>query len=259
MKKARRQELRTNELSIYLQQIYDTAARNANYVIGGAVAVVAILIIGFLIQSNRQAARQSAWSDYYSLRDKSQQYLGDKPDQQDSFINEVRTLAERHKSDRELGPRVMELEVDVAYIQAMNASPITERAKRLTLLKQARTAATQILDRYASQPEVAHRGRMTLAAIEESLLLMGEGSLETTRKLYQSVLDAGPNAFVPEAKKQLESLADRTARLELVATRPAEPPASQPAPVPSLPEPAPAASATPASAPAANPATVPAQ
>lgn len=264
MKKARRQELRSNELSIYLQQVYDAASRNANYVIGGVVVVAAILIIGFVLQSNKRAARQTAWNDYYAVREKSSRYSADQPDQKpDAIITEVRRLADKHKSDSELGPRFMELEVDIAYRQAMITSPTAEREKRLALLKEARSAATQLLDRYAAQPEVAHRARMTLAAVEESLFLMGDGSLETVRKLYQSVLDASPNPFASEAKKQLDSLAKRTEKLELVATRPAEPPASQatgatqPAPPSLLNPPPPPPSAPAETPPAAEPAPEP--
>lgn len=257
MKKARRQELRTNELSIFLHQVYDSASRNANYVIGGAVAVVAILVICFAVYNSKQTARQTAWNDYYSLREKSFRSMDDKPNQKAELIDEVRKLSEQHRSDGELGARFMELAVDIAYGQALRASPTTERERRLTLLKEAKSAAAQILEHYASQSDVAPRTRMALASIEESLVLMGEGNLDTVRKLYQAVLDASPNPFVSQAKRQLETLDKRTTKLELVATRPAEPPATQavgaslptppiaPAPPPPAPEPAPAT--TPAS------------
>ena len=39
MKQTRRKELRTNELSIYLQQLYQTLERNSTYILAGVLAV----------------------------------------------------------------------------------------------------------------------------------------------------------------------------------------------------------------------------
>ena len=53
MKQTRRKELKTNELSVYLQQIYEAAVRNATYLVGGVVVVVIVLVVALLTQRNR--------------------------------------------------------------------------------------------------------------------------------------------------------------------------------------------------------------
>ncbi len=46
MKQARRKELKTNELSIYLQQIQEAVVRHSNYIIGGIVVVGLVVYFG---------------------------------------------------------------------------------------------------------------------------------------------------------------------------------------------------------------------
>lgn len=254
MKQTRRKELKTNELSIYLQQLYETARRNSSYLIGGAVIVAAILIVIMLVQRNIQAKQQATWTTYYNLRDEKDL---NKPD----MMEQVRKLVEDNRDDGVLGPRALELQGDLACRLAMQVKNVSEQEKQIDLLKDAQNAYEQALSRFGNDTEVAARIRMSLASVMESLLVKGQGDKDAIAKLYQAVADTPDCPFKTDAKKRLETLTERLVKLEIVATRPAEPPASQPAtmtippisvkPVtPAVPPPPPAPASAPASAPA---------
>lgn len=223
MKQSRRKELKTNELSIYLQQIREAISRHQNTILLALVAVIVVLAVGMIVRKQRHAAYEAAYADYLDLRDQS-------VIAQPELLEQAAALAATHADDAGLGPLTAELYAGMAYELAMNQTNLDNRARRVELFNTARSTLEGLLQRWGSRPMVAPRTRISLAAVLESLHVLGEGDIETIRKTYQSVIDGPPSAFTDDAKEQLKTLAERTAKLELVATRPAEPviPTTQP-------------------------------
>ena len=222
MKHSRRQELKTNVLSVYLQQAYEKARLYANYIIGGAVIVVVIIVAGMVMRHSRLAALDQAQKTYSELRAGN---VAQRPE----LIDQAGRLADEQGPDSEIGARARELQGDLAYQLAMSPA-IKDQAEKIRLLKQAQTIYEQLLGVSANRPGVAARLRMSLAATDESLYVAGEGSADDIRRLYQQVIDGPDESFKTLARAQLNSLDERLAKLTIVATQPAaSAPASAPA------------------------------
>ncbi len=253
MKQTRRKELKTNELSIYLQQIQEAVGRHSNLIIGGVVVVVLILVAGLLVQRNRHATRQAAWENYHGIQSRMTTITPE-------LIEEARQLAEDTRNQGDLGPLAMELHADLNYSLAITLQGEPERTKQL--LQNAKSIYEQTLARFGSLPAVAARVRMSLAAVEESLLVAGEGDVERIRKLYQQVIDDPASGFSADASGQLATLDRRLIPLEILATRPAEEPGAAAAPAAQLQPvlietPTPAPEVVPDTEPAAEPEAAP--
>jgi len=222
MKQSRRHELKTNELSVLLKQMYENLQQYANYLIVGLVAAVVVLIMIFIMQHNRIAAQQLAWQTYSDLR------RGDVI-RDPGLIDQAAALAAERAGDAVLEPLAMELEADLAYQLAVGPESKLNDEEKTQRLETAKQRYEQVLSQFPSSTEATARIQMGLAATEESLFTFGRSKLETIRSLYQKVLDAEPNAFQAAAAKQLETLEQRTQELQIIATRPAEAPATTPA------------------------------
>ena len=218
MKQSRRHELKTNELSVLLKQMYEKLQQYANYLIVGLVAAVVVLIMIFIMQHNRIAAQQLAWQTYSDLR------RGDVI-RDPGLIDQAAALAAERAGDAVLEPLAMELEADLAYQLAVGPESKLNDEEKTQRLETAKQRYEQVLSQFPSSTEATARIQMGLAATEESLFTFGRSKLETIRSLYQKVLDAEPNAFQAAAAKQLETLEQRTQELQIIATRPAEAPA----------------------------------
>jgi hypothetical protein len=214
MKQTRRQELKTNELSVYLQQIVESARRNANYLIGGAVVVVVILTIGLLIRRSQQREMANAWTTYEELRRKDVTI-------EPALRERAMDLVAAHEMDEDLGPLVLQLGARMNYELSLTLTGEEQQDRRLELINEAKRLCDTMLERYGDQGDVTARAAMGLAAIEESLLTMGRGERERVRQLYQMVIDGKPNPFKPLAESQLASLDERLEPIQIVATRPA--------------------------------------
>lgn len=226
MKQSRRQELKTNELSVFLQQIYTSARDNANYVIGGLVAVVALLVIVLYVQHRRTEAREQAWNRYYELQGAS---VTEKPE----LMEQARAFAAQQRGNDQLGYRAAELAGDIAYQLAMSPEMLDDREKRLALLKDARDRYQQVIDQAPDNPAMVERARYSLAKIEENLLLAGESTKEKVRSLYEQIAKDEHGRYSGLAEEALGTLDERAEPLQLVATRPAETqPATAPATAP---------------------------
>ena len=219
MKQSRRKDLKTNELGIWLNDLYDSAQRNANYLLGGLLVVVLIVVATMVIRHNRMAKVQSAWSTYYDLR-------AIDPTKDPDALNRARDLAQAWTGDPELGPFALQLSGDMAYIMSTSEKDKTVRLERLN---QARSSYEQMLADAGSESDVANAARMSLATVEESLIVEGQGSAQKVRELYEKVIASKPNAFVAVAQQKLNTLDERLKPLQIVATRPAEPTATAPA------------------------------
>ncbi len=232
MKHARRKELKTNELSILLQQIYEGGQRHANYIIGGVVIVVLVLVIGIVVVRSRHQATQAGWRSYQEIREAKQLDA--------ALLDRARALAAEYGDESGLGPLAVQLHGDVAYDAAMEQSPLDAESKRLELLKEAKSVYERLIDRYAAtEPIVADRARMSLAGVEESLVLAGEGKRGDVEALYKALIEGETSPYKRQAQTLLDTLDGRLKQIEIVATRPApDPPPPLPMP-PSATKPAP--------------------
>ncbi|NLX13515.1 MAG: hypothetical protein GXY44_07675 [Phycisphaerales bacterium] len=214
MKQSRRQELKTNELGEYLSQIYDWAVRNSNYLLGGAVAIVLVLGISWVVHSNRIQAIQSAWIEYNELEG-----IGSVTP---AHIERADTLVAKFSQTQDLGPRVTFLKSDLAYKRAMSLSGEDEQEQRIKLLQDAKDTLLSAVNVYAKNRQAVAQSYMRLAAIEETLVLAGVGDREQVRSFYNKAIDEATAPYAEDATSQLETLDERLAILPLVASRPAE-------------------------------------
>jgi hypothetical protein len=210
MKQARRKELRTNDLIVYLQQLSDAAQKNATYLIGGLVAVVAILVILLLVKQRTHRAEQAAWDAYYTL---SAQSVVQNPE----VLDQARALADAHIDDGQLGPLAIQLEADFAYNLATSSD---DKERRIKLFKESRDSYQKLLDRYGSREDVAARAKYALAGIEVSLAIHGAGDKEKARQYYKELAD-GNSPFKQLATFELSQLDQALRPIQIVASRPA--------------------------------------
>jgi len=210
MKQARRKELKTNDLIVYLHQLSEAAQKNATYLIGGLVAVVVILVVMLLIRQRSHQAEQTAWDTYYTLSTLD-------VTQHPEALDQAKVLADAHADDNRLGPPAIQLKADLAYHLAMSQQ---DKARRVELFKEARAGYQELLDRFGSRDDVADRARFALANIEVSLALHGEGSKDKAREYYQAVA-SGNSTFKQLAEFELAELDRSLQPLQIVASRPA--------------------------------------
>ena len=222
MKQTRRKELKTNELSVFLHESQEWIQRNANYLLIGLAAVVLILVIALYAQHNRSAAMQAGWNQYNDIRHANVLIQPEKLDQ-------AANLASEYGSSADLGPLALQLQGDLAYQVAMSLFDAKDRARRLALLKTAQQAFNQELDRFKDRQDIRARALMSLAAVEEDLVVAGEGSAQAARQDYQRVIDdvvdGRPAVWQALAKDKLNTLDERLQKLQIVATQPASAPA----------------------------------
>jgi hypothetical protein len=248
MKQARRKELKTNELSIYLQQIQEAVVRHSNYIIGGIVVVVLILMIGLYVQSSRHQAETARWNELSEIRKEAAAGI------KTETVDRAQRLADETAGDPKLAPVTREEHARLAYQLALTTSPVSNPNEYTRLLNEAKASYQKIIDDFADQPDIVAKGRLGLGSTLESLHVVGQGNLDAARDQYRKVAESGSAAFAEMAKNRLDTLAERTRPLNIVATLPAEPVETAPA------ETAPAESPEAAEAPAATapaPATAP--
>jgi hypothetical protein len=251
MKKTRRQELKTNELSIILKQIYENILRYSNYLIGGVLVIVLVLVVGLIYQQNRRNAIHNAWNEYNEI--KQSDVITDP-----NLIDRARILASENSTDRNLGPAAMKLQATLNYDLAMSITDPQQKAQKIEYLKEAKTIYLQIIDQFSTLSDVTDRAYMGLAAVDETLLVMGESSIDEVRQHYQRLVANDKSTFKPLAEKLIENVEERTKPLQVIASRPAEkPPTIKPLslttqPTPVIQKPKIERIETPASAPATS-------
>lgn len=239
MKQSRRKELKTNELSLYLQQIRDAFLQYSSYIIGGIVAVVLILVIALYVQSQRAQVDAARWAERREIE--AQAAVEIKPE----TIERADRLAREAVGDPRLGPVARELHADLAYQRALDISPETDPDEYTRLLNEARSSYQILVDQYADRPDVVTRARLGLGAVLESLHVVGQAELDAATQHYRLVAESENPTYAALARRRLETLAERTRPLTIVATRPAE---TQP--VPEFETPATAAAEPPTETPA---------
>lgn len=215
MKQTRRKELKSNELKIYLQQVYEAAVRNATYLIGGAVVVVLVLVIGLYYRHSRHEVQAAGWRAYHEIAQSS-------PGEKGEVIDRARNLAVEYAGDPVLGPMARQLQADLMYRRALTLDTQVNRTERLQLLSDARDIYQKLIDTEPANSDTANRARMSLAAVAESLYVEGKADLTLAEEQYRKLIEGPPNAYTSIARSRLETLPERAKRLEIVATRPAD-------------------------------------
>lgn len=218
MKQQRRHELKTNDLSVYLTQIYEAIQRNSRYVLGGTVVVVVVLIVFLVAQRNRMAAEAAAWTEYDGVR--SGDLTADP-----SLLDKARELAERYADDKRLGPSILLLEGSMLYMSALNLTGPDQKAQQIEQLREARQVFSELIRRFESRRNVRAEAKMMLAKIEESLIVLGGGGdVDTIRSIYQELKDSPTGLYAGQAEERLANLDERLVPLKIV-----DPPATAPA------------------------------
>lgn len=222
MKQTRKQELKTNDLSLYLRQLSATIQKNSTYILGGVLAIVIILVIGLLMKQRQLNTEQGAWGTYYELVEKD-------PTTDRDALDRVKELSAAWGSDSKLGPAVLHLQALMQNKLALSLTDPKDKDRKIQYLKEEVATAQRMLERFGDRPAFAAEATMNLATAEESLAVLGAGSAEKVRGYYDKLVKTRPNAYAEIAEARLKELDTRLAPLTVVATRPAEPPASAPA------------------------------
>ncbi|HPD30655.1 MAG TPA: hypothetical protein PLL20_11715 [Phycisphaerae bacterium] len=250
MKQRRRQELKTNELSIYLGQMYDFLVRNSTYVVGGVVVVALVIIVATMNARSQHRAKVDAMNRIRAIQ--SGEAVQDL-----KLLDEIKDLIAEYGDDPWLGPSLLDLQASLAHHLALGRTSEADKAEHDRLLDEARSACERAIQRFRSQPLVMARAKLALAAVEETLFVEGKGDQERIRKLYQEVIDGPVSPYQRLASEQLSSLDARLAKLEIVATRPAAGAPTSASAITLPPIALPTAPATATIAPATEPAAAP--
>jgi hypothetical protein len=193
MKTARRQELRTNELSQQIDQISDYVKQNAA-MLTIIVAAAAILTAGgFWFVKSRQSRVMDGWAmlnDAEVLKDPR------------NAVEQFRGLAEENRSKAlSLAAWLRIGEVAMSKV----ANPDAGAAADASWAETATNAYTRILDVYPNDITAVGLARISLGVLAEN-----KNEMDKARQFYQSVLDdsrlAG-SAYAVQAKYRLDNLA----------------------------------------------------
>jgi hypothetical protein len=226
MKQSRRKELKTNELSIYLQQIYDFLSRNVTYVVGAAVVVGLIIIVGTLNVRSQRRARADTAERLQLIQ------AGDvTPDAK--LLDELKDMATDYGNDPGLGPEILGMQASLANQLALNLTTEADKPRRDQLLQEAKAACERQIRDFGNRPDIVARARLVMATVEETMYMDHKATLDQIRDLYKQIIDGPPNPYQELAKERLNTLAERTAPLKLVPAPPPPPPtpvATAPAP-----------------------------
>jgi len=217
MKKTRRQELKTNELSVFLKQVYEKAMQYSNYLLAGVLVVVLVLVVGLIYQQNQRNALRTGRKEYEDIR---QFDVTVDP----GLIDRARVLASDFSEDPNLGPAALELQDTLNYQAAIRADSKQVQVDKIKHLKEAKRLYQQLIDKYGNREELVDRTHMSLASIEESLLLAGESTIEQVRAHYQRLIDNDISPYKPLAENLLNDLEERTSPVRIITTQPATQP-----------------------------------
>ncbi len=226
MKQSRRQELKTNDLSVYLQQTWESIQRNATYLIGGLVVVVLLVVVVMYNRRTSAQAGESAWVTLLSLQQRSA------ADPTRELVADIETALDAFGDRDDVGPRLRALHGQMSLRLAVSMGPTGDAKERLELLKAAQSELEGVIERNSSDAVLVSGARMGLAAVYESLALIGEDAkgVDKARELYQKVIDTRDQPYT-EVATRLQGVLDEPLKpIGLVTTRPAS--ATQPASMP---------------------------
>jgi len=218
MKAKRRQELRTNELAQMLLDLRAFYQKYANYIWGGALAVVVVLAAGTFWHRSTQGRVDQAWSQFYTVSLSLQQ-----PDRKDegfsSAINQLKDLADDAPDQRLRAQARLRLG-QVFWAKAMDSAADT--AQTTGFLAEARKAYEEVLRGESADPLQGALARLSLAAIAEN-----ERQFEQARDLYRQVAES-PAVKLTGVDVLASEALERLAEVPEAVTFPPKPASTQP-------------------------------
>lgn len=276
MKQTRRHELKQNELAHSLTELKEWLSKYANYVIGAAVAVVAVIGIGSYSSQQRNRQFEQGWADYQATVEDYAKAAGTvgrganasiPPDaaRMDQAFNNMQQVADKYADYEDLAARSLLWIGDQALRRLATVQSGPSDAGSLALLDRAEKAYGRVTTEFKNRSLDVAVAQFGLAAIAEE-----RGQFDQAKKVYEELSQWEGAELLPMAnlaKVKLKEV-DNYAKPVTFASRPTPPPpTTQPfteliiPPAPTSPTSAPTTQpATPASAPAptTQPATQPA-
>lgn len=247
MKATRRHDLQENELARSLGDAVQFARQNANWIIGGIVAVLVVLLLVWYVMSQRQEGRQKQWQRYEALSNAVLVQGRIRGPESQSLPPRTRQELTQLASETSQPNLAAWANVQIGYsaFEELTRRRADLEAADVDLLAgEARQAYERVIANYPAQAAAVGEAHMGLGKLAESL-----NDFDTARKQYSAVV-------AMEGKAQPLTISMARSRLSELGKL-AEPvvfPAS--APSTELPEsPLVVPVTTPASGPAAAPAT----
>jgi hypothetical protein len=193
MKTARRQELRTNELSQQIDQISDYVKQNAAMLTIIVTAAAILTAGGFWYVKSRQSRIMDGWAmlnDAEVLKDMR------------GAVDQFRTLAEENRSRAlTLAAWLRIGEVSMSKV----ANPDPGAAADANWSETATNAYTRILEEFPDDISAVGLARVSLGVLAEN-----KNEVDKARQQYQSVLDDSrlkESPFAGQARYRLDGLA----------------------------------------------------
>jgi len=249
MKAARRQELKTNELALTIEQFRGWLRTYGNYLIIGVVVVAVVVLVWMYQRRSASAARVAAFKQISTLPFSTD-------DEARSTVEKLKQLAADAQDDA-LAIQALRRQAGVAMSRALASQ---DGAINADFLAMAKTAYQKMLDRAANRPLDQGAALCGLASVEEDQFII-DGNPDhkaAARKYLERIRDDSRFVgmpFVGVALDRLNKLDDIFVPVAIVMppapAAPAVPPVTPPQPGTATP---PEGAAVPASSPGEPPA-----
>jgi len=190
MKAKRRQELKTNDLAAWLDEVRRSASKWGGYLFAGIAAVAAVLIINAYMKSARAEARTSAYSDL--RRAASMQTAGnlEKTDEEiraslariDELVDGSSDTAFKINALLDKAAMAVQL-ADQALVEPLDpgATEAQRRSRVEQFLADARAAYERITTEFASHALYCGRARFGLFEVEATAFVLDGDAGHRTR------------------------------------------------------------------------------
>lgn len=210
MKQSRRQELKTNELSMKLQELYQKASRYSTHILVVVLALVVIVLVTNYTRGQRATQLEDASA---ALLEASRL---NPMEEEDNALARARQLVAEYGELEHVGLQARDLLGRMAFQRAQLLNPLEEKDEHVELLKEAQRVYEAIITKHADNAKVVAEARMMLAKINESLVVAGEGDADQVREIYAKLIENESGTFRPLAEEALATLDERLAPLRLV-------------------------------------------
>jgi tetratricopeptide (TPR) repeat protein len=193
MKQTRRHELKQNELAHSLTELKEWLNKYVNYVIGAAVAVVAIIGIGSYSSKQRNEKFERGWADYQAAIDDYAKAAGtvgrganasipSNPAGMDQALKQMQLVADTYADNGDLTARSLLWIGDQALRQLATVQSGPSEGGSLQLLGQAEKAYERVTMEFKDRPLDVAIAKFGLAAIAEE-----RGQFDQAKKMYEEM------------------------------------------------------------------------
>ncbi len=206
MKTKRRQELKSNDLAIYLQELREFVRANSSKIIMiGVVAVCLVAVIGFRVHSS-SVSLENSWQAYQNVARAS--YTPDPENAE--WLEDTRRQWEAVVESS--GDRSFKAQAIWGYIDFCQRQFLSTRdsATKTRLLEIAERHCRLLMDRYASNPAMHAAALRALASVEENrYVLDGDAAhKERARQHLEEIRDTAAFTGTPFQDDALTRLND---------------------------------------------------